>query len=183
MEILYGFILVLLVVAGWLIVTYNSLIRSRVRTEEAWSDIEVQMKRRYDLVPNLVNSVKAYAKHESSVFENVTKARSQAISASSMEEQAKAENALTDTLKSLFAVAENYPNLQAAGNFLHLQQELTDTEDKIQASRRFYNGMSRDFNTKLQTFPNNLIAGTFGFRARDFFDAPEEVEKVPEVKM
>lgn len=183
MEILFGILLVFLLIAGWLIVTYNSLVRSRVRTEEGWSDIEVQMKRRYDLIPNLVNTVKAYAKHEASVFENVTKARAEAMGAQTMEEHAKSENALTDTLKSLFAVAENYPTLQATQNFLHLQKELADAEDKIQAARRFYNSMARDFNTKVQTFPNNLIAGMFSFHKKDFFDAPDEVEKVPEVNL
>jgi LemA protein len=182
MELLYGFILLLVILSGWLILTYNGLIRSRNRVEEAWSDIEVQMKRRYDLIPNIVNAVKGYATHEKSTLENVTKARTAAMGAQTMEEHAKAENMLTDTLKSLFAVAESYPNLQATGNFLQLQQELVDAEDKIQSARRFYNGNVRNFNTKLQVFPTNLIAGTFGFNARDFFDAPEEVEKVPEVK-
>lgn len=181
MEILLVIIVIILAVSGWLILTYNSLVRSRNRAEEGWSDIEVQLKRRYDLIPNLVQSVKAYAKHESSVFTDVTKARSQAMQAQTMEEHAQAENALSQTLKSLFAVAENYPALQAAGNFLHLQHELTDAEDKIQASRRFYNGMVRDLNTKLQVFPTNLIAGTFGFQRREFFDAPDEVNEVPKV--
>lgn len=170
-----------IILAGWLILTYNGLIQSRNHVEEAWSDIEVQLKRRYDLIPNIVETVKAYAKHEEGVFTKVTQARANAMSAKSPEEHAKAENMLTDTLKSLFAVAESYPQLQAAGNFLHLQQELSDAEDKIQASRRFYNGNVRDFNTKLQVFPTNLIANMLGFKARDFFDAPDIAAEPPKV--
>lgn len=166
----------------WLILTYNGLISLRNRVEEAWSDIEVQLKRRYDLIPNLVNSVKGYAKHEEGVFTKVTEARSQAMQAKTPGEHAQAENMLSDTLKSLFAVAENYPALQAAGNFKHLQTELVDAEDKIQAARRFYNGNVRDFNTKLQVFPTNVIAGMLGFKAREFFDAPDSVNETPEVK-
>ena len=181
MEIIYAIVIVLVILCGWLIVTYNRFIRLRNRVEEAWSDIEVQLKRRYDLIPNLVQSVKAYAMHEDSVFTKVTQARSAAMNAQTMTDHAQAENMLTQSLKSLFAVAENYPSLQAAGNFLHLQQELTDAEDKIQASRRFYNGMTRDYNTALQSFPNNVIAGPFGFQKKEFFDAPSEAEKTPKV--
>jgi len=186
MEIL---LIALIVVGGvvgvigiWLVLVFNGLIRLRNRVDEAWSDIEVQMKRRYDLIPNLVNAVKGYAKHEKSVFTDVTKARNAAINAGNPEEQAKAENMLSSTLKSLFAVSEAYPELKANENFMHLQQELVDAEDKIQSSRRFYNGNVRDFNTKLQLFPNNLIGGILGFKKYDFFDAPEDVSKAPEVK-
>lgn len=183
MDILLWIILgVIVIAAGWLILTYNGLILSRNRTDEAWSDIEVQLKRRYDLIPNIVETVKAYARHEEGVFTKVTQARSQAMQAKTPEEHAKAENMLSSTLKSLFAVAESYPALQAAGNFLHLQQELSDTEDKIQAARRFYNGNVRDLNTKLQVFPTNMIANMLGFKKRDFFDAPDIVNEPPQVK-
>jgi LemA protein len=182
MTLVYILLAVLVILALWLIGVFNGLIKLRNRTDEAWSDIDVQLKRRYDLIPNLINTVKGYAKHEEGVFTEVTKARSQAMQAQSASEHAKAENMLTDTLKSLFAVAENYPDLKASENFLHLQQELVDAEDKIQAARRFYNGNVRDFNTKMQVFPSNLVAGMMGFKKYDFFDAPEEVQAVPEVK-
>lgn len=183
MEIVLIIILVVLgLLALWLVGVFNGLVRLRNRVDEAWSDIEVQLKRRYDLIPNLVNTVKGYAKHEEDVFTKVTEARANAIQAKTPAEHAQAENALSGTLKSLFAVAESYPALQASQNFLHLQQELVDAEDKIQASRRFYNGNVRDFNTRIQVFPNNLIAGTLGFKKYDFFDAPDEVHNVPEVK-
>jgi len=172
---------VVVVLVLWLIVVFNGLVTLRNRVHEAWSDIEVQLKRRYDLIPNLVNTVKGYAKHEDDVFTKVTEARARAMGAQTPAEHAKSENMLTDTLKSLFAVAENYPNLQASQNFLSLQNDLTDTEDKIQASRRFYNGQVRDFNTKLQVFPNNLIAGSLGFKKEAFFDAPDSVNETPEV--
>lgn len=157
-----------------LIGIYNSLITSRNRVDEAWSDIEVQLKRRYDLIPNLVNTVKGYAKQESTVLENVTNARAMAMNAGSMQERLKDENMLTGALKSLFAVAEAYPDLKSNQNFMSLQSDLTDTEDKIQAARRFYNGNVRDFNTKLQTFPTNMLGNLFGFKARDFFDIDEK---------
>ena len=173
---------VVVVIVLWLIIVFNGLIRLRNRTDEAWSDIEVQLKRRYDLIPNLVNTVKGYAKHEDKVFKQVTEARSNAMQAKTPAEHAKAENMLTETLKSLFAVSESYPDLKASGNFLHLQQELVDAEDKIQASRRFYNGNVRDFNTKMQVFPTNMIAGILGFKKYDFFDAPDEINNAPEVK-
>lgn len=182
MELIWALAILLGLVVLWLILTYNGLIRSRNRVDEAWSDIEVQLKRRYDLIPNIVNTVKGYAKHEEGVFSKVTQARATAMGARSMKEHAAAENMLSDTLKSLFAVSENYPQLQASENFLHLQHELTDAEDKIQASRRFYNSNVRDFNTKLQVFPTNLIAGTLGFKSREFFDAPDIVLEAPEVK-
>src|SRR3989338_8281002 len=148
----------------FLILIYNSLVRSSMRVKEAWSDIDVQLKRRYSLIPNLVEAVKGYMTHEREVLENVTKARADAINAQSKDahSQAQAENMLSNALKTLFAVSENYPDLKANQNFLDLQNELTDTEDKIQAARRFYNGNVRDFNTKTQTFPSNIIACTFG---------------------
>jgi len=170
---------VLAVFVIWLITIYNGLIKFRNRTDEAWSDIDVQLKRRYDLIPNLVNAVKGYAKHERELFENVTKARTAAMGAQDPGEKAKAENMLSGTLKSLFAVAENYPDLKANENFLELQRELSDTENKIQAARRFYNGNVRDFNTKIQVFPNNLIAGTLNFKEYDFFELEGEEAKEP----
>lgn len=159
---------------------YNSLITLKVRVDEAWSDITVQLKRRLDLIPNLVETVKGYAKHESGVFEKVTEARANAINAKSVEETAKAEGQFEGALKSLFAVAEAYPDLKANQNFIELQQELVDTEDKIQASRRFYNGGVRDLNTKVQTFPNNVVAGMFGFKNRDFYQLDESEQKTAE---
>ena len=164
------------------VLMYNSLVTLKNRTEEAWSDIDVQMKRRYDLIPNLVNTVKGYATHEQGVFTKVTEARANAISATGVAAQGVAENMLTDALKSVFAVAEAYPDLKANQNFLELQQELSDTENKIQASRRFYNGNVRDLNTKIETFPSNIIAGMFAFTKREFFelDASEaEAAKQP----
>ncbi|MBI2473311.1 LemA family protein [Candidatus Uhrbacteria bacterium] len=175
-------VIIVAVILLWLILTYNKLIVAKNRVEEAWSDIEVQMKRRYDLIPNIVSTIKGYTKHEDSVFTKVTEARSAAMGARTMKEHAKAENMLTETLKSLFAVSENYPQLQASGNFLQLQNELTDAEDKIQASRRFYNANVRDYNTKLQVFPTNLIAKTLGFTAREFFDAPDVAMEAPTVQ-
>jgi LemA protein len=177
-------IIVAVVLLIAIIAVYNGLIRSRVRVDEAWSDINVQLKRRYDLIPNLVNTVKGYATHESKVFEEVTAARTAAMGATGIGDKAKAENALADTLKSLFAVSEAYPDLKANQGFQQLQSELVDTEDKIQASRRFYNGSVRDYNIKLQVFPTSLIAGMMGFRARDFFEVENqaEVEKPVEVK-
>ena len=173
----------IVIVGAWLAGTYNTLIRSRNQTDEAWSDIDVQLKRRYDLIPNLVETVKGYATHEKEVFTKVTEARSRAMGAETPVEQGKAENMLTGALKSLFAVAENYPELKASGNFAKLQDELSDTENKIQASRRFYNGNVRDFNTKLQSFPTNLIASMFGFKVREFFELDDEAErKRPDVK-
>jgi LemA protein len=163
----------------WLTGVYNSLIRAKNRTDEAWSDIDVQLKRRYNLIPNLVETVKGYAKHERELFEKVTQARTTAMGAQTPTEKAQAENVLSGTLKSLFAVAENYPDLKANQNFLELQRELTDTENKIQAARRFYNGNVRDFNIKIQKFPNNLVAGVLGFKKRDFFELEEEAAREP----
>lgn len=178
-----GIIVIIAAVVGlWLILVFNGLIKNRNRTEEAWSDIEVQLKRRYDLIPNLVNTVKGYATHEEGVFVKVTEARAKAMSANTMAEHAAAENMLTDTLKSLFAVAENYPALKASDNFGHLQRELVDAEDKISASRRFYNSQAREFNTKLQVFPTNMVGGLLGFSKFSYYDAPAESEKEVHVK-
>lgn len=178
-------ILALLAVLGiFLWATYNSLVTLKVRVDEAWSDITVQLKRRTDLIPNLVNSVKGYAAHESGVFQSVTEARSAVMNANGVKETADAENMLEGALKSLFAVAEAYPDLKANENFLQLQNELVDTEDKIQASRRFYNGGVRDLNTKIQIFPNNVFAGMLGFTQRDFFEVEDmaTVQNPVEVK-
>lgn len=173
-----------LIVLGilWLIAVYNGLITLKNRTQEAWSDIDVQLKRRYDLIPNLVESVKGYAKHEKELLENVTKARTEAMSANSISEKAQKENMLSETLKSLFAVSENYPDLKASQNFLQLQEELTDTENKISAARRFYNGNVRDFNTKMQVFPNNMIAKQMSFNEFELFEAAEGEKEVVKVK-
>lgn len=160
-----------LVIVG--IVIYNGLVQSKVRVEEAWSDISVQLKRRYDLIPNLIETVKGYAAHEKGVFEAVTAARSNAMNAQDPKAKAQAENMLSDTLKSLFAVSEAYPDLKANQNFQALQDELVDTEDKIQAARRFYNGSARDLNIKIKTFPNILFAGPLGFSEREFFEVDE----------
>lgn len=167
---------------------YNSLVQSKVRVDEAWSDITVQLKRRADLIPNLIETVKGYAKHEREVFQNVTEARAQTIDATEKgpKETAKAENVFQEALKSLFAVAEDYPDLKANENFKHLQEELVDTEDKIQAARRFYNGSARDLNIKIQTFPNILFAGILGFKEREFFEVDEaesaKISKPTDVK-
>lgn len=166
-------IIVLVVLAVVLIaigLMYNNLVRAKVRTDEAWSDIEVQLKRRYDLIPNLVNSVKGYATHEKTVFEDVTKARTAALGAKTIGDAAKADNQFQAALKSLFAVAEAYPQLRASENFQQLSSEVTDTEDKIQAARRFYNGAVRDLNIKIKVFPTNLMARQLGFTPREFFD-------------
>lgn len=170
------FIIIALVVFGIIVGIYNSLVTLKNRVDEAWSDIDVQLKRRYDLIPNLINTVKGYATHERELFEKITQARTAAMSAGTPTEKEKAENMLSGTLKSLFAVSENYPDLKANQNFLELQRELTDTEDKIQASRRFYNGNVRDFNIKIETFPSNIIAGMLKFVKREFF-AADEAEK------
>lgn len=165
---------VLLVIVIMFVSVYNSLVKLNIRTEEAWSDITVQLKRRLDLIPNLVEAVKGYAKHESGVFDAVTKARANALNAQGVEETAKAENQFEQTLKSLFAVAEAYPDLKASDNFRQLQEELVDTEDKIQASRRFYNGMVRDFNSKRSVFPSNIIASMLNFnKNKEFFELEE----------
>lgn len=179
-------ILAIIAVLGiFLWVTYNALVTLKVRVDEAWSDITIQLKRRADLIPNLVNTVKGYAKHEKGVFEAVTEARSAVVNASSPKDAAKADNMLEDALKSIFAVAEAYPDLKASQNFIELQQELVDTEDKIQGARRFYNAGVRDLNTKIQLFPNNIFAGMLGFKEREFYDVEdserETVEKPVDV--
>lgn len=163
-------VVLLLIVAAM----YNSLVRLNQRSSEAWSDITVQLKRRYDLIPNLVETVKGYASHEKTVFEDVTKARANALNAKGVEETAKAENQFSQTMKSLFAVSENYPDLKASQNFKDLQDQLTDTEDKIQASRRFYNSIIRDFNSRRKTFPTNLIANILHFnKDKEYFELDE----------
>ena len=161
---------IIVVVVLWVIYVFNHFIALRNRAEEAWADIEVQLKRRYDLIPNLVNTVKGYATHESSAFENVTKARAAALGASGIKDKGAAENMLTDALKSVFAISEAYPELKANTNFLSLQNELSDTENKVQASRRFYNTNVRDLNTSVESFPGNVIAGLFHFSKKEFFD-------------
>ena len=178
MEMYLIIALVILIVVGlWIVKIYNGLIKLKVRTNEAWSDIDVQLKRRYDLIPNLINTVKGYATHERELFENVTKARANAMNAQNPEEKAGAENMLTGALKSLFAVSENYPQLKANENFLELQRELSDTENKIQASRRFYNGNVRDLNTKIQIFPDSIVANMLRIGKREFFEIEDEKEK------
>ena len=173
----------ILVIAGvvflWGVVAYNGLVTLKNRADEAWSDIDVQLKRRYDLIPNLVNTVKGYAAHEAGVLERVTEARTKAMEAGTAGTKAEAENMLSSTLKSLFAVAENYPDLKANTNFLELQRELSDTENKIQSARRFYNANVRDLNTKIESFPSNLVANTFNFGKREFFELEEEAAKAP----
>ena len=180
------FLTAVALVVLWVIFAYNRLIVLKNRTKEAWSDIDVQLKRRYDLIPNLVETVKGYASHEKEALENVIKARSAAMSAKESgdpQKMGQAENALTGTLKSLFALSENYPDLKASVNFLELQRELRDTEDKVQASRRFYNTNARDLNTKIETFPTNLIAKIFGFAKVDFFEVEgAEERQAPKVK-
>jgi len=179
MSIFYVILGVLALIIIAVIGIYNSLVSRRNRIDEAWSDIEVQMKRRYDLIPNVVETVKGYAAHEKGVLENVTKARTMAMGAKTADEHVKAENMLSSTLKTLFAVSENYPDLKANANFLDLQRELADTENKIQAARRFYNSTVMDYNTMIQSFPSNFLAGAFGFTAREFFDLEEEAAKQP----
>jgi len=174
MDTIYIIIIaVIAVLAIGLIAVYNSLVVLRNRVREAWSDIDVQLKRRYDLIPNLVQVVKGYASHESSTFEKVTQARNMAMSAVGPEQKAEAENILSGTLKSLFAVAESYPDLKASQNFIELQRELSDTENKIQAARRFYNGNVLELNNKVEVFPSNIIASMFGFVKEAFFKIDE----------
>lgn len=181
-SVLWTLLGLVILVALWLVAVYNGLIRLKNRVQEAWSDIEVQLKRRYDLIPNLIQTVKGYATHERELLEKVTQARAAAMGATTTGQKAQAENMLSQTLKSLFAVAENYPQLRAVESFTKLQDELSDTENKIQASRRFYNGQVRDFNTKIQVFPNNLIAGSMSFTPYEFFDAEEAAKEPVKVK-
>ncbi len=173
---------VIALVVLYLIFLFNSMVRGRYRVDEAWADIETQLQRRHDLIPNLIDTVKGYASHEKETFQNVTEARNQAINAETPQKQREAENMLTDTLKSLFAVAEDYPDLKASANFMELQRELSDTENKVQAARRFYNTQVRDYNTSLEVFPNTLFAEMFGFHPREMFEIEdEEIRAVPDV--
>ena len=177
-------LVIVVLVVGWFVLTYNNLVSKRNRTQEAWSQIDVELKRRHDLIPNLVETVKGYAAHERGTFDEVTQARANAVSAGATGDVAKigaAENALSQSLRSLFAVAENYPDLKASTNFSQLQEQLTATEDKLEFSRRYYNGNVRDYNTALQVFPTNLMAGMFGFQAFQFFQADEGDRAVPQV--
>lgn len=175
------FIVLAIIVLGiiWAVALYNGLIARKNRVDESWSDIDVQLKRRYDLIPNLMEAVKGYMQHERGTLESVTNARTAAMGATSIVEHAQAENMLSQALKSLFAVAENYPDLKASQNFLRFQDELSDTENKIQAARRFYNTNVRDYNIAIQQFPGSLIAGTGGFPTRQFFELTEAAAKEP----
>lgn len=179
-TVVWIIIAIVVILALFVGAIYNGLVTLKIRVDEAWSDITVQLKRRLDLIPNLVETVKGYAKHEKGVFEAVTEARANALNAKGVKETAVADNQFTGALKSLFAVSEAYPDLKANQNFIELQQELVDTEDKIQASRRFYNGGVRDLNTKIQTFPRNIIAGMFKFVVREFFELSDEEQKTAE---
>ena len=179
MEITYIILVVVIAVILWVVAVFNGLVALKNRSKEAWADIDVQLKRRYDLIPNLVETVKGYATHERELFEKVTQARASAMSAEGTKNKAEAENMLSETLKSLFAVSENYPDLKASQNFLELQRELTDTEDKIQAARRFYNSNVRDLNIKIESFPANMIAGPLGFKQMDLFQTANEAEREP----
>jgi LemA protein len=180
MDIVSWIILIVVVFALlWIVGVFNGLVTLKNRAKEAWADIDVQLKRRYDLIPNLVETVKGYAAHERELFEKVTQARAAAMSATGLKDKGDAENVLSGTLKSLFAVAENYPDLKASTNFLELQRELTDTEDKIQAARRFYNTNVRDLNIKIESFPANLVANSFGFKQMELFQTANEAEKQP----
>jgi len=183
MTTLYVVLGILVVLLVWGVVSYNRFVSFINRAKEAWSDIDVQLKRRYDLIPNLVNSVKGYAKHESETFDRVTQARAAAMGAQNIADKGKAENMLASSLKSVFAIAEAYPELKANQNFLALQTELSDTENKIQASRRFYNGNVRDLNIAIEAFPSNLVAKIFNFVKMELFTLDEEAAKKPvEVK-
>lgn len=179
---LYIFLGVLILLGLFIAFLYNSLVQARLRVKDAWSGIEVQLKRRSSLIPNLLETVKGYAKHEKEVFENVTKARSALVGAKDPKEAAVANNMLAGALKTLFAVAENYPELKASENFKELQQELSDTETKIAASRQFYNANVMDYNTKITVFPNVLLASMLGFKPELFFEAGEEAKKEVKVK-
>lgn len=182
MNLTYIVIGIVVLLALVMVMMYNRLVSLRNRAKEAFSDIDVQLKRRYNLIPNLVNTVKGYATHERQVFENVTEARSRAMGAQGVGERAEAENMLSETLKSLFAVAEAYPDLKASNNFVELQRELRDTEDKIQAARRFYNSTVMQLNNSIESVPTNLVAGMFGFKKREFFEIEEATQReVPEV--
>ncbi len=175
-------LVIIIIVIVYFISIYNGLVNLRNRVKNAWSQIDVQLKRRTDLIPNLVETVKGYAKHERGVFENVTKARAGLMNAQTVQENAEANNMLTDALKSLFAVAENYPDLKASQNFQDLQRQLSETEDKIAYSRQFYNDTVLMYNNKIQMFPSNLVANQFHFEESEFFEVPEAEKEVPEVK-
>lgn len=181
MYIILGIVIIVIV---WFVASYNSFVSLANRTKEAWADIEVQLKRRYDLIPNLINTVKGYAAHEQSAFEKVTEARAKAMAGGGANsEHAEAENMLTGALKSVFAIAEAYPDLKANQNFAELQRELSDTENKIQSARRFYNGNVRDLNIKTEQFPSNIIAGIFSFKKMEFFDIPDDGEESKPVQV
>jgi LemA protein len=183
MNTTYIILGILVAVVIWAVFTYNGFVRLKNRMQEAWSDIDVQLKRRHNLIPNLIESVKGYMAHERGVLENVTKARAAVMSAQGPQDIQKSENMLTGALKSLFAVSENYPDLKASANFIELQRELRDTEDKIMASRRFYNNNVMALNTKIETMPSNIIAKLFGFKHAELFEIELEEERaVPEVK-
>lgn len=173
-QIILGIVILL---ALWIIFAFNDLVKLKNRAKEAWADIDVQLKRRYDLIPNLVETVKGYAAHEKELFEKVTEARTKAMGAQTLKDKGEAENVLSGTLKTLFAVAENYPDLKASVNFLELQRDLSDTEDKIQAARRFYNGNVRDLNIKVESFPSNIIASSFGFGKMELFELETAAER------
>ncbi len=179
MTITQIILIVVAVIVLWIILTYNRLITLRNRVKEAWADIDVQLKRRYDLIPNLVEAVKGYASHERELFEKVTEARARAMGAQTVKEKGETENTLSATLKTLFAVSENYPQLRASENFQKFQDELTDTENKIQAARRFYNGNARDLNIQTESFPANIIASVFAFKKAEFFEIEEAAQKEP----
>ena len=179
---LFALAAILGLIALYIWYIYNDLVSTRMKTGEAWSQIDVQLKRRTDLIPNLVESVKGYTKHEKKLLENITRARSALLSASGPKEKAVADSQLSAVLKSLFAVAENYPNLKASDNFLQLQKELSDTEDKVSYSRQHYNTMVMEYNTKLQMFPNSLMAKQFNFKDKEFYEASETDRKKVEVK-
>jgi LemA protein len=172
-------LVVIVVLVVWVIAAFNGLVTLKNRAKEAWADIDVQLKRRYDLIPNLVETVKGYATHERELFEKVTQARANAMGAQGVQKKADAENMLSSTLKSLFAISENYPDLKASQNFLSLQNELTDTEDKIQAARRFYNTNVRDLNIKIESFPSNIMANAFGFKEMELFQTANDAEREP----
>ena len=174
-------IAVVVVIVLFVISVYNSLVRARMQTQEAWSQIDVQLKRRNDLLPNLIETVKGYGKYEQATLEKVTQLRAQVASASSPADAMKASDALTRQISGIFAVAENYPDLKASGNFAQLQEELTNTENKISYSRQLYNSVVSNYNVKLETFPSNLVAGLFGFKVADFLQTPEEEKSVPKV--
>jgi len=177
MSVFPWIVVILVIIILIIIGIFNRLVSLKNRADEAWSDIDVQLKRRHDLIPNLIETVKGYAKHEKELFEKVTEARAAAISTKKIADKAKAENQITEALKSVFAVAENYPNLKANENFLELQKEITDSEDKIQASRRFYNGNVRDLNIAIESFPSNIVARAFNYQKKELFELEDVAER------